>query len=233
MEHVLDCQITKAFQPKKADGSLVGGTGKWGEWKLYNFYTNKTPDDQKFGFMWDEKKQIPRAGLNVKHMEYEIEVKGEFTNYNVKKLELADGAQPDIQPTSTPTTSKPTISASNNKEASFYVSYMKDIAVAIITLGGKLDQTDLDAIARKIAQAGLVMMDASLKPSEEPKKPSEDNKTPSPVNAKDKPVDNPPPPEDSTKIYCPNLEKEIIRRACITCKDRENCPSWAEKGIRG
>ncbi len=61
------------------------------------------------------------------------------------------------------------------------------------------------------------------------KKASEKPKKASPVNDKDKKVDSPPKQENGNKIYCPNLEKEIIRRACNTCKDRENCTYHGEE----
>lgn len=179
MEHLLDFQITRAFQAKRKDGSVVGGTGEWGDWRLYNLYTNKTPDDQKFGFMWDEKKPTPREGLNVKHMEYEVEIKGEFTNYSVKKIELAEGTQPDTQPTSTPTSNPsasgqdpPADSPQASKEKGVCTSYATEIAVAIISSKINLEQTDLDAIVRKVAKAGLIMRDVLFNgtptPSEKP-----------------------------------------------------------------
>lgn len=156
-EHLTDFVITKVYEPKK-DGKPIEGEGEYGPWKLYNFHTDKTAKE-KFSFMWGGKKPIPTEGLKIKHMEYEEEKKGQYTNLSVKKLELADNSKPAE---STSTSSSPATYSGGNAEVSYWVRYISDIAIAIIANGGNLETADLDDIAKKIGRAGLIMMKESL-----------------------------------------------------------------------
>lgn len=167
-EHLTDFVITKVYEPKK-DGELIEGTNKHGDWKLYNFHTDKT-GTQKFDFMWSGKKPRPTKGLKIKHMEYEKEQKGQYTNLNVKKLEVSASIKEDISPGSLP---QPKPTNGGDKEVSYWCRYITDIGIAIITSGGNLETVDLDTIAKRIGKAGLIMMNASLAntqntPSESP-----------------------------------------------------------------
>lgn len=177
MEHLTDVVISKVYEGKS-------DVGKYGPWTAFNLYLEG--QDKKFSWFGGDKKITPVEGMHLKHVGYEIKQDGEYTNYNIKEMELMeDSPQPSPSSTPPPLPGK----APNGREASFYVSYMKDIAVAVLNCGGGLEQTDLDAIARKIAQAGLVMMNESLgnavTSSEEPKKAF-------PVNGKPKPKSTPP-----------------------------------------
>lgn len=179
MEHLLNFTITKVYEPQK-EGKPIEGEGEYGAWKLYTFYTDKT-DKEKFSFMWGEKKPRPTKGLKIKHMEYEEEKKGQYTNLNVKKLELPEQEKSSSPESSPKTTSQP---KPNNTSASFYVSYAKDIAVALITLGK--DLTELDAIALHATKVGLRMMNTVNEdntqntPSEQPEGSKAASKTPAP-----------------------------------------------------
>lgn len=187
MEHIVDCKVTKVYEGPT-------GEGEWGPWQVYNLYLDKG-EKKKFGWMCSGKKVKPVVGMQLKHVGYEVEEDGGYTNYKIKELELAE--EPKSTPHAIPNAKEdmgsiPSESKSkvaNNRDASFYVSYMKDISIAIMTSGGDLLTADLDVIARKVAKAGLVMMQESLNGDE---KPSEDNKTTSSVNEKKKPRGKPP-----------------------------------------
>lgn len=233
MEHLLDATITKAYKAKKKDGSFVEGEGEYGAWRLYNFYTDKT-GDRKFSFMWGGKKPIPYEGLKIKHLEYEIKIDGEHTNSNVEKIEV-DPDTPPMEVEPKPSGSLLGLKPQNNGngQASFYVSYMKDVAIAVINCGGGLDQTDLDAIARKIAKAGLVMMNESLGNIEiPPEKP----KTAPPSDNKDKPKGKPSidesndPRKDLVKCEfvkedgTPKHDEPVSAIFCLTsCMETKHC----------
>jgi hypothetical protein len=113
-------------------------------------------------------------------MEFEIKQEGQYTNYNVKKLEIDPASTPEAIPNA-----KEDLGAipkpKNDREVSFYVAYAKDIAVAMLTNGG--DLINLEAVCSQVAKAGVKLMNESLNNGQiSPEKPLEG----SPVEDKDK-----------------------------------------------
>lgn len=103
--------------------------------------------------MWSGKKPVPEKGMKIKHAEYEIEKKGQYTNYNIKKLELA--GKEELPPEPTPQQSQ----SNNNRDASFYVSYAKDLQVARIQADpSHFKNIGLDILASNVVEVGLNMM---------------------------------------------------------------------------
>lgn len=181
MEHLLDFTITNVYEAKNNEGKLIEGEGEYGPWKLFSFNTDKT-GKEKFAYMWGGEKPIPEKGMNVKHMEYESETKGQYTNLNVKKLELPEQTKSSASKSSSKTTSQQKPS-NDNRDTSFYVAYAKDIAVAM--LAKDVDLLKLDAACEKVAKAGLIMMNESLgsvvnTPSESPEGGKAASKTSAP-----------------------------------------------------
>jgi len=167
-EHLLDCTITKVFEVKKKDGSPVEGEGKHGDWKLYNFYTDKTKKET-FTFMWGEGKPKLKQGIKIKHMEYEEEKDGQYTKLNVKKMELEED-KPEPKPTDTSSQ----LQSNGNREASFYVAYAKDIQVALIQANPmQYKKADLDDLAKIVVNIGLMMADMVSSPVDKPQKTSQ------------------------------------------------------------
>lgn len=161
MEHLLDFTITKVYEPQK-DNKPIKGTGEYGDWQLFTFYTDKT-GKEKFSFMWGEKKPRPTEGLKIKHMEYEEEKRGEYTNLNVKKIEVDPASKPEAIP-NTKEDLGPIPQAKNDREVSFYVAYAKDIMVALIQAKPSLveDLSELKTICSQVAKAGVKLMNESL-----------------------------------------------------------------------
>jgi len=161
--------------------------------------------------MWSGKKPIPEEGMQVKHIEYEIEhteKEGKtYENYNIKKFELSDNASAQAIPNAKEDQG-PIPQAKNDREVSFYVSYIKDIAVAIIENGGNLETADLDSIAKRIGKAGLIMMYGSLNSAQISSQDSEDAPE---STQEDKPV-----PTDTQK----QADKEL--RATLKTYARKN-----------
>lgn len=216
-----DVIITKVYEGKS-------DVGKFGPWTAYNFYVEG--EDKKFSWFGGGDKITPVEGMQIAYMEYKTEIEGKYTNHKVSKLTIKEGvAQP------TPSSAPPTLpgKAPNGREASFYVAYMKDIAVAIINCGGGLEQTDLDTIARKVAQAGLVMMNESLGnaviSSEEPKIPPSVNDKPKPKG--EPPIDKANDPrkdmvtcEVVNKDGTPRHEKPVAAIYCLSsCMETAHC----------
>lgn len=166
--HLVDCKITKVY-------SASSGESEHGPWQLYNLYLDKG-DKKKFSYFHSGKKPIPVEGMQLEHVEYEIETTEKdgktYENYKIKKLEVSNGSKPTETSPQTTSQPKPTNNG-GDKEVSYWCSYMTNIAIAIIANGGNLETADLDKIAHKVGKAGSIMMNESLKntqntPSESP-----------------------------------------------------------------
>jgi len=239
VEHLLDFCITKVYEAKKGDGSLVESKGDYGFWKLYTFHTDKT-GDKKFSFMWDEKKPLPEQGLQIKHMEYEVKVEGKYTNYNAKKLELLEKSTPQAIPNakedmgSIPkSNSEPTV----NRNASFYVAYASQMWCAMVSRLPEevVSEMKLSEESDLVTRIGLDMMTIATgnTPSEAQTAPpgeSEPNQEPdlepdTKATATVKVID----PDGIPKVVCDNKKadfkgKEILTMYCKTqCKLSNSC----------
>lgn len=150
-EHLTDCIITKVY-------TGPSGESEYGPWQVYNLYLDK--GDKKFGYMHSGKKPIPKEGMEIKHIEYELETTQKdgktYENYKIKKMEVAE-EKSSTSKTSTQTTSHPT---SNNKDASYYVAYAKDIAVAMLNddPDAAYEVGKVETIALEVTSIGLKML---------------------------------------------------------------------------
>lgn len=142
MEHLLDVIITKVYEGKK-------GEGEYGPWQFYNIYFDKG-DRKKFSYGWSGKKPVPKEGMKVKHIEYEISTDGEYTNYNIKKMEIDE--TPNLE--------------QNNKDKLDYglismcVSYAKDLAIAFFQANPEMAKVDdFEEWGNRIAKVGLAMVE--------------------------------------------------------------------------
>lgn len=187
MEHIVDCKITKVYEGPN-------GEGEWGKWQVYNLYLDKGPKE-KFGWMQSGKKLIPKEGMQLKHVGYEIEEDGQYTNYKIKEMELTEGKS---TPKAIPNTKEdmgaiPNIK--NDREVSFYVAYAKDIAIAMLTNGG--DLINLEAVCSQVAKAGVKLMNESLNNDQIS---SQVNKTVAPVEDNGKGKPDPAQEEEARKL---------------------------------
>lgn len=167
MPELLNVEITRV-QPGKT------GSGQYGPWKAYNFYISD-PDwkDQKFGYFQSGQKPEPQVGMHLGKLEFEIKQKGEYTNYEVGKLEAASSEKP-LPQTQTQTqteTAKPKLEPGQKKEEakplpeppsqdrylSMYMAYAKDLVVAMMPFSKKLQKCELDEVCRLIARGGLIL----------------------------------------------------------------------------
>ena len=198
MEHIVDAKITKVYEGPN-------GEGEWGRWQIYNLYLDKG-EKKKFGWMQSGKKVIPKEGMELKHIGYEIEEDGQYTNYKIKEMELKEGTESTPQAIPNAKEDMGSIpKAKNDREVSFYVAYAKDIAVAILNNGGDFETADLDAMVRKIAKAGVIMMNES---TNSVPIPSQDSVKAPPVQDNKKPV--PSPPSDTPAVMgAYNVDQEL------------------------
>lgn len=165
MPELHNVEITKV-QPGKT------GESQYGSWKAYNFYISD-PDwkDQKFGYFQSGQKPEPLVGMLLSKLEFEITHKGEYTNYEVGKLELTSSEKPLPQTQIQTGKTKPKPEPGQKKEEtkplpeppgqdrylSMYMAYAKDLVVAMMPFSKKLQKCELDEVCRLIARGGLIL----------------------------------------------------------------------------
>ena len=92
IERLMNVTVTSA--QKKTDGE-----SKHGPWVIYDFKIDEPNwEDIWFGYLTNPDKIIPAVGMKIDVIEYEIEEKGEYTNYKVKKLMVPEGEAPTSNP---------------------------------------------------------------------------------------------------------------------------------------
>ena len=124
-------------------------------------------DDRKFSYFSGGKKSPPTEGAFIKLAKYEKVVKGQYTNYNVKELTFDTGQNneprqdppDDYDPPGEPAkvTKSVTLPKQGDEKISFYVSYAKDIATALIMTGNVQEAATLDTLAAEVMETGIAM----------------------------------------------------------------------------
>jgi hypothetical protein len=161
------------------------GTNQYGDWQLYNLWIDDSDwKSEKFGYPQAGNKPVPEPGMKLAKLEFETVVRAgkdgkSFTNYDVKKIEplqVSDkpvpGAKPVPAKTATPAPqdsssqtadspkpqSKPVPSVSAEKHLTFYVSYVKDLVIALIGSGSKeFKEATLHEICSKIVNEAIII----------------------------------------------------------------------------
>ena len=169
MPELLNVEITRVHPGKT-------GESQYGSWKAYNFYISD-PDwkDQKFGYFQSGQKPEPLVGMLLSKLEFTVtkETKNEieYTNYEVKKLELTSSEKPLPQTQTQTGKTEPKPEPGQKKEEtkplpeppdqnrylSMYMAYAKDLVVAMMPFSKKLQKCELDEVCRLIARGGLIL----------------------------------------------------------------------------
>lgn len=160
-EYLTNKVIGKCYEGKS-------GEGEFGPWVAWNFHVEG--DNRKFSYFSGGKKPRPFEGAFIQMAKYETVKKGQYTNHNIKELALGtqnydprqepDGGPPDdyLPPGETPvkTPVKTTISR-NDEKLSFYVSYAKDLSVALLNKGEMPEGYTLDDAGKDVMRVGKMM----------------------------------------------------------------------------
>jgi hypothetical protein len=131
------------------------GVSQYGPWQAWTVYLQGS--EVKFSY-FERDNIVPFAGMQVALLEYEVEQKGEYTNYTIKKLvpvQLGDPASvpkiPQVLPMSNlvvrpnpvvrsslpkPGVSSGLSAAEKNKRFTMCTAYAKDIMVELIRTDG-------------------------------------------------------------------------------------------------
>lgn len=159
MEKLTNVIVQDVFKGK----SGISKVGAWQAWSIYlEGYETKFSYFEKDGI-------IPFPGMQITFLEYTVEQRGEYTNYDIKKLVpvqlTAPGVLPEVpqvSPTSNlavrPSSAKPSMpdrlsSVEKNKRVTMCTSYAKDIMVQMIANGGYPTES-LSAVLDLVAKGG-------------------------------------------------------------------------------
>ena len=145
-DFVTDVTINKVYEGKS-------GESQYGKWTAYSFYVEG--DDRKFSYFKTEKSPLlPTVGMMLKMLRFETVQKGQYTNYNVKEMFLYKEGEKMPKPTR----SDAPQSTNSLKDISFYVSYAKDTAIALIQqFPEQYNGATLEQICDQITFAGQRM----------------------------------------------------------------------------
>lgn len=152
--------FTKVFKTDKT------GDGRDGEWILYDCYVDAPGWERtKLAFFETVGKStvIPEKGMAAQVVEYKQTVKGKFTNYTITKIVPVEGTttpQPKARPKEEHTPQPARSNGRIEEKPSFYISYAKDIAVALIEK--EMDLNRLPEICEMVVSAGLGMLDGII-----------------------------------------------------------------------
>lgn len=82
MTALANVTISKVWQGKS-------GEGKYGPWQAYNFKVEG--HDEKFGYFQSGSKPVPQEGMLLEVLQYETKQNGQYTNHDVKLMQVAQG----------------------------------------------------------------------------------------------------------------------------------------------
>jgi len=188
MERLMNGEIK--FASKKKSGESESSDGSAYEWTLYNFtITDKEWDGIWFSYFQSGKKPIPEKGLRFDMLEYEIEEKGEYTNYTVQKLLLPEGADPKPSPKPKPKGILPGQAPKSNGGQA-YINHgevvVKLMDMAQAKEGGEIDRPIYERLLNAF-KFGIRTLTTETTPPKPKLKPVE--------KPKPEPVEEPPPEE--------------------------------------
>lgn len=197
--HVLtNCTITNVEKGPS-------GASSYGVWQIHNIWINN--EEQKYSY-FEKDGYIPVVGTMLAVMEYEVQQKGDYTNFTVKKMTLAKPTAPPVvatAPAAVPVpAAQPALVAQPvqlipvvkpepvpTRELMMCVAYAKDIMIQQIVMDHALSNTNLETLMRMVGEAGLALLD-QLKAGKRAAKVAES--VPVPTSVKQPVNSNPAPP---------------------------------------
>ena len=162
LDFLVDVTISKVYEGKS-------GESQYGKWTAYNFYVDG--DDRKFSYFKTEKSPLlPATGMSLKMLRFETKEKDGYTNHNVKEMFLNKTGTTAQKPS---VATGSTISPKRDSSITMFVSYSKDLMVALIGQGRYIEH-ELEDIVAIVAQVGIIMYDKINNPvRDKPEKSSE------------------------------------------------------------
>jgi len=151
-------EISKVYEGKS-------GESEYGPWTAYNFYVKGY--DHKFGYFQKDGGLAPAKGMKILMLEYEIKQRGEYTNYDVKRIELLKDISTDtLNPPQT--APGPHGKTQRDSNVTMFISYAKDLMVALLPYHAGYNQMELEDLANIVTQTGMNMQDKTSSSKPEP-----------------------------------------------------------------
>ncbi len=129
---------------------VTDGKSAKGKWKMCKFtITDPNWDGIWFGWFLGEGKPEPAVGMEIAELEYEVETKGEYTNYNAKKLIVAEGSAPQSNPKPKPqTTTGSSATASSGGNGQAYINHGECVVeiMQMTSVAGVIDRPNYEKL---------------------------------------------------------------------------------------
>lgn len=143
METITNVEVSKVFKGKS-------GEGQYGPWQIWDVYFNG--DNRKFTY-FEKGNVIPEVGMMVLVLKFDVEKKGQYTNYTVKELtpdpNWWSGKEPEIPHRTPQNAAGSTFSQNKGGDIGPMTMWGKYIGEVISALIGKgLIGKDLDDAAK-------------------------------------------------------------------------------------
>ena len=198
-----------------------GGTSAHGAWQIHNIWINN--GKQRYAY-FEKDGFIPVVGTMLSTMEFDVEQKGQYTNYTIKEMVAVPTAPPVappvVQPMPAPApTAQPVLVAQPvqpvpvvkpepvpSRELMMCVAYAKDILVQGLAMSPPQPDTPLEALVFLAGEAGLALFD-QLKASKRAAKVTESVPVPTLVKQS---VNSDPAPPVTPPVAPPVLVDEDI-----------------------
>jgi len=194
-EILTNIEISKVYKGKS-------GESEYGPWQAYNFYVKGY--DHKFGYFQKKGGIVPVQGMKILVLEYEINQRGEYTNYDVKRIELLkDTSQLGQKPPQA--ASEPRGSTQRDSSLTMYISYAKDLMVALMSVSNfgafptHFQDYSFEDMCNDVVKRGMAMQDMAMESVCESK--PEPNTGPIKIPETPDNSQAPPPPGDNDIPY--------------------------------
>ena len=138
------------------------GASTRGLWQIHNVWINN--EKQKYSY-FEKDGFVPVVGMMLSEMEFDVETKGQYTNYTIKQLVAvstappAPVAQPEPIPVVKPEPAQPAPAPepAPSRELMMCVAYAKDILVQGLAMGPPKPDIPLEALVSLAGEAGLAL----------------------------------------------------------------------------
>ena len=154
------------------------GVGNYGAWQIYHIWINN--EEQKYSY-FEKDGYVPVVGTMLASMNFDVEQKGQYTNYTIKEIVAVPTAPPAVQPAlvpmqapvvqplpvaavqpalvAQPVRSVPAVKPEPvpSRELMMCVAYAKDILIQEIVMGHVPSNDTFEVLVSLAGEAGLAL----------------------------------------------------------------------------
>ena len=160
------------------------GTSAHGVWQIHNIWINN--EEQRYSY-FEKDGFIPVIGMMLSVMKFNVEQKGQYTNFTIKEIvaiPTAAPVAPAVQPVlvAQPVQSVPVVKPEPvpSRELMMCVAYAKDILIQELVMGHVPSNDTFETLVSLAGEAGLALFN-QLKAGKRAAKVAESAPVPTPV----------------------------------------------------